>query len=154
MESCMRAYYTCCSPVLRCLGFLLALVSVCWCSWCVVVLALQGGIYWREERRCSVFYIQAGRCYAVRLCSSQQAVKKPKRERERPQAFRWWNAVQDDRQPASLDVGRTAPRGRVRGHRWAGLGWARASRSRFVCIITSDRLGQTTRPGTGRQAAP
>jgi hypothetical protein len=45
MESCMRAYYTCCSPVLRCLGFLLpsaAGARVCLLARCVVVLALQG----------------------------------------------------------------------------------------------------------------
>jgi hypothetical protein len=96
---------------------LLVLVSVCWLG-ALSYLHCRGGIYWREERRCSVFYIQAeaGRCYAVRLCSC--AVKKP-RERERAQAFRWWNAVQDDRQTASTSVVRR----RVEGlEDTAGLG--------------------------------
>lgn len=118
MESCMRAYYTCCSPVLRCLGFLLALVSVCWCSWCVVVLALQGRhiLEGGATFAASFIYRRGGAMLCACAAGSEEA------ERERLQAFRWWwNAVQDDRQPASTSVVRR----RVEGlEDTAGLGWA------------------------------
>lgn len=124
--------------------FGLPLALCCWCSClsagsvcCRTCIAGEAYIGGRGDVAASFIYRRRrGRCYAV-----QQAVKKP---RERPQAFRWWNAVQDDRQPASTSVVRR----RVEGLEDT------ASRSRFVCIITSDRLGQTTRPGTGRGRQP